>query len=195
MLQHYGISTRFIDVVDNHWIALWMGNHVCKRYPQNQTYYRYEQRTIKLADAIRMDVGDVDKLWYQYIILIAVPIRKNYNQRGIWSTSDFIQVDLREALPSLFLRPHAQHGIVVRKRVRDEGVNDAYDLATNVVGIIKVRFDYSSEWMGQGQLLCQDNLFPPAAFDLGYDILLKRTDIFCNEFCNKDTLGEIIKYV
>ena len=23
-LQHYGISTRFIDLVDNHWIALWM---------------------------------------------------------------------------------------------------------------------------------------------------------------------------
>lgn len=27
MLQHYGIQTRFIDLVDNHWVALWMGLH------------------------------------------------------------------------------------------------------------------------------------------------------------------------
>lgn len=195
MLQHYGISTRFVDVVDNHWIALWMGNHICKKFKQAETYCRYVQRDIKIADAIRMNAGEMDKQWYQYILLIAVPIRKNYEQRGIWSTSDFIQVDLREALPSLFLRPHAQHGIVVRKRVKDEGATDGYDLATNVIGILKIRFDYCSEWMGGGQLLCQDNLFPPPAFDLGYDILLKRTDIFCDEFCNKDTLGEIVKYV
>lgn len=27
LLQHYAGSTRFLDVVDNHWVALWMGAH------------------------------------------------------------------------------------------------------------------------------------------------------------------------
>lgn len=27
LLQHYAGYTRFVDVVDNHWVALWMGLH------------------------------------------------------------------------------------------------------------------------------------------------------------------------
>lgn len=29
VLQHYGISTHCIDVVDNHWVALWFGQNKC----------------------------------------------------------------------------------------------------------------------------------------------------------------------
>lgn len=41
MLQHYGVPTRFIDVVDNHWIALWMGLHKIQSLKKIGQYYHY----------------------------------------------------------------------------------------------------------------------------------------------------------
>ena len=55
-------------------------------------------------------------------------------------------------------------------------------MATNVVGIIKIRIDRAKQWLGNGELLSQENLFPPPAFDNGYDVLLSRTDLFDNNF-------------
>ena len=88
-------------------------------------------------------------------------------------------VDLRQALPSVFLRPHAQHGLIVRKKVAPPCTLESYDMAPNVVGIIKIRID--REWIGTWELLTQDNLFPSPAFDYGYDLLLKRNDLFEEE--------------
>lgn len=87
-------------------------------------------------------------------------------------------IDLRQALPSYFLRPHAQHGLVVKKRSINNTDMSQFDLADSVVGILKIRIDISNGWLGNGQLLKQDNLFPPPAFDHGYDLLLQKQNIF-----------------
>ena len=54
-------------------------------------------------------------------------------------------------------------------------------MASNVVGIIKIRIDRVKEWIGTGVLLTQDNLFPSPAYDYGYDLLLQRSDLFDEE--------------
>jgi hypothetical protein len=43
--------------------------------------------------------------------------------------------------------------------------------------------------MGNGELLTQNNLFPPPAYDYGFDLLLSRDDLF------KDSEYSIAKYV
>lgn len=40
ILQHYGLPTRYLDLVDNHWVALWMGNN------------RYEEKKSKIYTVI-----------------------------------------------------------------------------------------------------------------------------------------------
>ena len=55
---------------------------------------------------------------------------------------------------------------------------DAYDIAPSVIGIIKIRIDRVHEWIGTGELLTQNNLFHPPAYDYGYDLLLMRDDLF-----------------
>ena len=121
-----------------------------------------------------------DNLLFQYILLIAVPFSNNQPFSGIRTSSDYIEVDLRQALPSTFLRPHAQHGLVLRRKVHQPTSSDvdAYDMAPAVIGILKIRIDRVHEWMGNGELLSQNNLFPPPAYDYGYDLLLSRNDLF-----------------
>lgn len=187
LLQHYGIKTRFLDFVDNHWVALWMGLFRNTTIKQITSYNHYMAREIPLVDIANGKKAS-DEEMYQYILLLAIPGKSKRANNGIYTSEDFYEIDLRQALPSTFLRPHAQHGWVIRKRLHYDARPANYDMATSVVGIIKIRIDRAKQWVGSGDLLSQDNLFPPPAYDNGYDILLQRSDLFEGEF-------SITKYV
>lgn len=182
MLQHYGVQTRFIDLVDNHWVALWMGLYKCISNKMIDTYYHYEKRTVPLIE-MAIDDLDTDTLLFQYILLLALPKSINPSKDGIEQSDDFIWVDLRQALPSVFLRPHSQHGMVARKKAKPGKFATEYDMATEVIGILRIRIDQASQWLGEGHLLSQDNLFPSPMNDYGYDLLLHLPDnFFPNDF-------------
>lgn len=184
VLQHYGIDTHCIDVVDNHWIALWFGQNRYIEVKNINKYCRYEPRIKNIYDIMEYTSLEDEKL-YQYIILLAA----NYveGEQGITITEDLITIDLRSALPSTFLRPHAQHGWVIRKNTHSP--EDTYDLAENIVGILRIRIDYANKWIGNGNLLSLENLFPSPAYDQGYDVLLCRSDLF------EDSMNSIVKYI
>ena len=88
---------------------------------------------------------------------------------------------MRKSLPSVFLRPHAQHGIVVRRKLANETQAADYDMSSQVIGILRMRVDRVKSWLGDGDLLSQANLFPPPTADYGYDILLSRNDLFSDK--------------
>ena len=194
MLQHYGVATRYIDVVDNHWVALWMGLNRAEKLGQFNTYYHYTERSVPLVEFAKGETVP-NELLFQYVLLVAVPFSTEQSLSGIQMSNDYVEVDLRQALPSTFLRPHAQHGLVIRKKPHPTDgtvTNDMYDMASTVVGIIKVRIDRVHDWIGSGELLTQNNLFPSPAYDYGYDLLLSRPDLL-EDFKSKGF--EIIKYV
>lgn len=176
MLQHYGVPTRCIDLVDNHWIALWMGLNECQRLKQLNSYYHYNQRIIPYPEMAIGNSLDVDEL-YQYILLIAVPGGIKRKNNGVYESREYIRVDLRQALPSIFLRPHAQHGLLIRRIPKDGNSSSDYDVAVSVMGILKIRIDLAATWLGNGLLLSQENLFPAPGYDNGYDLLLSRRDL------------------
>lgn len=185
VLQHYGATTSFLDVVDNHWVALWMGLNRYIVKEQIDKYAKYVERTIPIIEKISGNFdssqNDWDKEIYQYVLLIAVPYSCGSSVDGINITNDIIEIDLRKSLPSTFLRPHAQHGLVIKKNVDlNFRKSEDYDLSTNVVAIIKIRIDRAKQWIGNGELLTQDNLIPPPGYDPGYDLLLSKYDIFSN---------------
>ena len=177
MLQHYGIKTRYIDLVDNHWVALWMGQYRCISNKRIEPYYHFEQRVVPLIEMANGKIDD-EEILYQYILLIALPKPGNPPIDGIEDTTDFLKVDLRQALPSVFLRPHSQHGIVVRKKLQSGSTSADYDMATEVIGILRMRIDRVAHWLGNGILLSQDNLFPSPMNDYGYDLLLQLPNSF-----------------
>lgn len=193
LLQHYVGWTRFLDVVDNHWIALWMGLHCFSMHGKSGRYCSCVKRKLLIGDILEQRAMDgsafsVEDI-YIYVLLIAMPHATFTPENGITQTEDFVEVDLRKALPSIYLRPHAQHALVVRRRDK-HNINqtaDYYDMALQVVGILKIRVDIADEWLGNGELMTTNNIFPSPSVDQGYNTLLMRTDIFSNPF-------EIIKY-
>lgn len=50
---------------------------------------------------------------------------------------------LRSSLPSLFLRLHAQHELVVRRNIQD--AHTSFDVALNVIAIIRLGIDRVTE--------------------------------------------------
>ena len=187
VLQHYGATTGFLDVVDNHWVALWMGLNRYVTKIQTDKYAEYIERTIPYIDRISGDPKYINQnAWeeeiYQYVILVAVPFSEQPSIDGINETKDIIEVDLRKALPSTYLRPHAQHGLVIKRNhvITSSTKPDDFDLSRNVVGIIKIRIDRAKAWIGNGALLTQDSLIPPPGYDPGYDLLLSKYSIFKN---------------
>lgn len=161
ILQHYGMKTRWIDLVDNHWIALWFGIH---RFFSSRT-------NMELHCETRNRINDPDGD-YVYILLVATPrFSSSDDSPGLYEDSDSMLIDLRSCAPSLYLRPHSQHGYLMRRRSNHS--NKDTDLGNRVAATIRIKIDLAKEWLGGGLLVTSHALFPPPYYDEGYSVLLK----------------------
>lgn len=186
VLQHYGIPTHYVDVVDNHWTALWFGANKYTAYLGN-SFCKYEKRSVDMGEVLqkRIELSESEfdaylestkENMYQYLLLIAVSKSETTSNNGINIGDDTISVDLRSALPSTFLRPHAQHGWTIKRKSPDSEYG--LDMANNVVGILRIRVCDAFNWVGNGELLSQESLFPNPHFDQGYNVLLNHKEFF-----------------
>lgn len=154
LLQHYGVKTTYLDLVDNVWVALWFALHQTKSESINShEYVYYSSNTNK----------------YSYIILVATDAINVSDKNGVYEGETTRLVDLRKALPSYFLRPHAQHAYMLKKKGEIE--SDYSDL---IIGIAKIPTELGFKWIGTSEFLTVSSLFPAAYFDSGYKILLKK---------------------
>lgn len=166
LLQHYGIRTKWIDLVDNLWVALWFGCHTCQVDRTGRDYVHFYAR--------HKNDGNNASLFY--ILLVAT----DATQEDKWcpgfkkGPSTYV-MDLRKACPSMFLRPHAQHAVLARHKNLDQ--YDDADLMDQVCGILEVTVENGLSWLGSGNLLSVSNLFPPANYDYGYQRLLENVPV------------------
>lgn len=154
LLQHYGIKTPYIDLVDNVWVALWFALHQAKTKIINTHEYVYFYN---------------NENEYSYVFLVATDAINPSDKHGVYLGLETKLVDLRKAVPSYFLRPHAQHAYMLRKVTPYP--EDYSDL---VIGIARIPTLLGLKWLGDNELLTVSSLFPAAYFDSGYAILLKR---------------------
>lgn len=159
LLQHYGISTSWIDLVDNVWVALWFACHRARSIGKASEFMHFERR-IPSAD---------EK--FAYILLIGADISSRTRRKpGYYFGQNTELVDLRVAAPSVFLRPHAQHGLLFRKK-GDEG-GRPLDYSDQVRGILRLDLAKAVDWLGTGKMVNTHSLFPPPYYDNVYQILL-----------------------
>jgi hypothetical protein len=162
LLQHYGIKTTWIDVVDNIWVALWFACHRAKTVGRGkEEYIHFEKRVPGLAD---------EK--YAYILLLESAFFDLVDGHpGHYRDDRSETIDLRIAAPSHFVRPHAQHGVLVRRLSNSKlPVGDCRPLH---VGTIRVDLAAALDWLGSAATLTSHALFPPAYYDYGYRELLE----------------------
>lgn len=162
LLQHYGIRTSWIDLVDNLWVALWFACHRFHSTGDAGEYAHYERRVPRRE-------SDDDR--FAYVVLVAAETAHDErNSTGFWHGNKTELIDLRLKVPSFFVRPHAQHGVLFR--LKGTGDKRPLDYRTAIVGTIRVDLEDALEWLGDGRLLDVRGLFPPAFYDTGYRILL-----------------------
>lgn len=70
VLQHYGIPTRNLDAVDNHWVALWFGLHLYREERKKSGIYAHYVRR-GMGDYRYLPVDFTDD-GFQYILVMAV---------------------------------------------------------------------------------------------------------------------------
>ena len=160
LLQHYGFRTTWIDLVDNVWVALWFACHHGRTTGKLSEYLHFERRN-----------PSVEGEKFAYILLVGTGITPSPTSPGLYSGAHTELIDLRVACPSIFIRPHAQHGVLFRVR----GVGGAQrpiDYSTQLRGIIRIRLDDALTWLGDGKMLGIHALFPPPFYDTGYSVLL-----------------------
>jgi hypothetical protein len=163
LLQHYGLRTRWIDLVDNVWVALWFACHHARATGLHGEYLHFERRTPDLR-------GNVGRE-FAYVLMIEVGLKTGEESvPGTFCGGDSELIDLRVAAPSFFLRPHAQHALLFRRVKHSSHLK--IDLFDHVAGVIRVSVEDALRWLGSGDLLCVHALFPPPVYDFGYRELL-----------------------
>lgn len=162
ILQHYGLKTRWLDVIDNVWIALWFACHTAHAFGKHGEYLHFEKRIVRHTEP--------DSCYAYVLLLEAAATPDTKIGPGCFKDRDSATIDLRIAAPSHFVRPHAQHGLVV-KALDHEG-RAPIDFSPLVAGIIRVDLADALEWLGSGDLLNVHSLFPPPPYDPGYQEIL-----------------------
>ncbi len=158
LLQHYGLRTRWVDLVDNLWIALWFASHEYVLADGGRFAYVRPRlsETSDVAYVIVLDLGPLAET--------AVP--------GYWTGSDVRLIDLRYSVPSIYVRPHAQHGLLVAPRGPISGKTTSI-VESHIRAAIQIDLVLARKWLGNGSMTSAYALFPPAVRDEGYRRLLR----------------------
>ena len=135
------------------WVSLWFALHQANSSIVNSHEYIYYHDS---------------KEEYAYILLIASDARDVTDYKGVYDGEKTMLVDLRNATPSYFLRPHAQHAFMIKKKALYP--EDYSDL---IVGIARIPTELGFKWLGINDFLTVNSLFPAIYFDSGYGVLMK----------------------
>lgn len=159
LLQHYGLQTRWLDVVDNVWIALWFACHKLE-----------VDRHRRFAHHVRRSVAQ-EPNGFSYIPVLSAGAVERTKVAGVFRSSRARLADLRYAVPSVYLRPHAQHGLLLADHSWD--ANRDPDLLRLELVTLRIHLRDALDWLGAGRMLSPYVLFPPPTRDEGFGRLLE----------------------
>lgn len=143
------------------------------RNERNRENWEKQKQSIKLRNneaQLQYERDKCSNISYAYLILYVADTQGECF-RGVYAGTETMTIDLRKALPSVILRPCAQHGWIVKKLSRDG------DLSRNVSCVLRMQVDLVDRMLGNGELVQQKNFFPSIKEDSGYRILLGREQI------------------
>lgn len=161
------------DTTRTHAFSRLVARDIGKREKENQLRleaWERDKQVITEKNQQLIDQYSIDQesdIAYVYLLLYVADTRGE-NFKGVYAGTETITIDLRKALPSVLLRPCAQHGWTVRH------LGDHPDLSSGVVCVLRLTVSLVDEMMGNGSLVSSENFFPPAKNDNGYRILLSR---------------------
>lgn len=155
LLQHYGLDTRWLDVVDSLPHALFFACHELCDSPQVKGTRTFLPSLREFGFIYVLDMGHLR------------PVRRGKSTVvGYSRTSLALKLaDLRALKPSNALRPHAQHGLLTT------APSSTSDLWPHLVARIAVPVRDARAWIA-GEATDRTSLFPPPVWDTFYGMML-----------------------
>lgn len=189
LLQHYGVRTRWVDLVDSIPYALFFATRRLQRIVGRDDVYAYVESPEPHGVIYLVDCGYEQELRPVSVVENGQP----QDVPGIWAefegrqATGFQVCDLRRAKPSKALRPHAQHGWLCRPEAGEQ------DLWYRVVLRIVVPTSAARQWLGSGDCTSAAALFPSPEDDFNFHRLL---DARNQEFLRSQDarLGRIMRF-
>lgn len=129
----------------------------------NQKY----QKISEYNNAYEETINKLEQEAHLYLFLYVAETNAD-NIGGLYLGDNTYTIDLRKALPSVFLRPSSQHGWIVRGR------SEEFDFNSRICCVIRINVSLVKTLLGNGKLLSQENFFPNEKVDQGYKRLLER---------------------
>jgi hypothetical protein len=159
LLQHYGIKTRWIDIVDNLWTCLMFTTLAYAKRKLDRIYTYVSRANVVQTHAplsFNNEIKDSDLTAnpnaYSYILLLLSDQSQEVKDKpGYYAGSEVLTIDLRKAAPSIFLRPHCQHAILMR--AKNPHTLEEVDMSRRVNLIIRVERTDVIDWLGAGRLV------------------------------------------
>ena len=192
ILQQYGLSTEWLDIVDNIWSALWFASHGLEKIRNSSS-----EDNIQLLKYVESEKD------YSYIYVMA--FEKLMPQKQFFLKKENLEnakdgeiaevIDLRMAIPSMYLRPHCQHALMVRKKINWSSPSmsiDLLNLQDHLVATLRIKTKDVLKWLGTSELLSNKYFFPSLDFDEGYKILYH--EMKKRELPLEPCLGKLAQY-
>lgn len=170
VLQHYGIRTPWLDVVDNIWTALWFATNEHVQGVDDQAFYRRSTRPFG---------------WI-FLIMTATPDQRRLRV-----------VDLRKQHSSEIVRIQVQHGLSLASQ-DDYDIITTRDYGDFVAAC--VRIPNTRRFRPAGSLGNASFFFPAEPLDPSYRILLESNVNAVVESAERDhhlhacALGRVVRY-
>lgn len=177
LLQHYGLPTRWIDLTNSLPYALFFslaffGKRI-KTLPINDGYDALSNGTSlsrifkNVPVALPNDPFDlpVPEHVYLYALCFGEETTETDKRaaRGEHRMQGGYVMDLREAIPSIYLRPHAQHGLVFSPHSFSEYSECPLFSPDSPCRGALFQIDSRDviRWLGKGELFVPSSIFPP----------------------------------
>ncbi len=149
ILQHYGVKTPWLDLVDNIFVALWFA---CWERFEYKDGFRFRQRNpseFGWVYFLKFDYGEPDR-------------------EDVIVGNDTRYCDLRSSTESLVLRAHTQHGVF--GTLNDLEYSN-YDLDKYIVASVKFPVENFINLLDRHGVITPRYMFPSDYYDNTYKVL------------------------
>lgn len=145
LLQHYGLKTRWLDITDSipHAIFFALAQYETVKMKTDNIASNYDPKTkgsccsrIMNNELVFLNPSpDEEDVCYIMAISVGEPRKQQSDHKGLCSCKNGLVLDVRESIPSYYLRPHMQHGLLYMPHI--EQPNCSGDEHSNIRFFLK----------------------------------------------------------
>ena len=168
LLQHYGLKTRWLDITDSipHAIFFALAQYETVKMKTDNIASNYDPKTkgsccsrIMNNELVFLNPSpDEEDICYIMAISVGEPRKQQSDHKGLCSCKNGLVLDVRESIPSYYLRPHMQHGLLYMPHI--EQPNCSGDEHSNI-RFFEIPSNEAIRWLGNGTIFSAGSIYPP----------------------------------